>query len=698
MRHALRSRSSRWTLALFLAGALAVPASSAWSLDPVDASAGPLAASGGTSTAWTTDLVPRAFPGDAARALTSAVGCALGDISGDGVADLLVLVSDPASGVQRLRALAGPGFQEVVWEKASTLGQVLQCAPDLDLDGTLDPILHTVGDATGAAAGGVTDQASKQVQQVIAGASGLAMVGRTATDAVTGAAVPVAGAAAGAAQETASTLLPAATGASAFLTTEVTKGGLPIPIPGDLPIPVDALTTTVTSTAELQVLDAAGAVVATISIDEAGVQPLAMAPLALTGGLPDVAVLTSAASPAQEAAAGVPKLALYAADGTLSWATELPASTGLPILLPQAGDLDLDGVGDLIVTSVQQGVETAPGAAYHVLSGVDGSILFDSGPAVEGLVSALPLGQLPDGAALLEVASTAGSQLALSALDGAGNVLWSIDIDGLAKPVNGVLDEHTGDLVGFTDLTGDAVPDVAVAVQEGSALALQAIDGLTGRIAWNATIPEADRIVPVVAGLSAAAAGAASGAVRAANSLRGSAQDAVAEVQSGGTAALLALGTSATNATLTLVDPLTGAVQWVATAAVPATAKLSHLTAQAAGDLDGDGAQDLLVTAHFNVTGDGDPAGSRRSAAADADEDGTQAGSVTAVSGQSGQTIYAASAAPGTAALDYGSSDAAASSSSGDDDGDKGIPGTGLGPTLLAIAFGGALLVRRRRA
>lgn len=682
-----RSRRLRFPLAFLLAASLAVPAASAWSLDRFGPAEPPI------GSAWTTDLAPRAFPGNAAAAATSAIGCALGDISGDGVADLLVLVADPASGVQRLQALAGPGFQEVLWQKTSTLGQVLQCAPDLDLDGMLDPILRTVGDAAGPAAAGAVDQASNQVHQVLGGASGAALLGRVDAQTVTGLAAPVQGAAASAAQQATATLLPAAAGAAAYLQTQATTALLPIPTGLPVPdLPVDSLTMTVTSAAELQVLDAAGAVVATISIDEAGVQPLAIAPVPLTGGLPDVAVLTSALSPVEEAAAGVPELALYAADGSLAWATQLPASTGLPLLLPQAGDLDLDGVGDLIVATVQQGVETAPAAAYHVLSGVDGSILFDSGTAVAGLMTALPLGQLPDGTALLEVAAGAASgDLTLSALGGSGQVLWSIDVDRLAVPINAALDEHTGDIVGFTDLTGDRIPDVGVAVETGAGLALQAIDGASGAVAWTAVIPGADKVVPVAVGLASTAAGQAA-------AVAGSAQDAVEEARNGATSALLALGTTATAATLALVDPLTGAVQWTASASVPASAGLASLSAEPAGDLDGDGTQDLLVTAHFNATGGSGPASRGRAASAAEGGQATAPGSVTAVSGNGGETLYATSAEPGgSPALDYGSASVADGVASDEEDDGRGIPGpSALAPGLAALATA-ALLARRRR-
>jgi hypothetical protein len=346
---------------------------------------------------------------------------------------------------------------------------------------------------------------------------------------------------------------------------------------------------------------------------------------------------------------------------------------------------------------VQQGVETVPGSAYHVLSGVDGSILFDSGPAVAGLVTALPLGALPDGAALLEVAITgvdAGSDLVLTALDGTGKVLWTVQVDGLAQPVNAALDVHTGDLVGFTDLTGDAVPDVAVAVREGAGLALQAIDGLTGEVAWNLTIPDADEVVPVVVATAPTLAGQGADAITLASG-------AVDEAKAGATSALLALGTSATEATLTLVDPVTGAVQWVATAAVPAGAGLASLSVDAAGDLDSDGVQDLMVTANFNATGGAGMASSARASGsglgADSDDAAGSPGSVTAVSGADGDTLYASSAGAGAAGLEY-DSDAGPSGAASDeeDGGGNGIPGPG--PALLAVALAVGVLWRRRHA
>jgi hypothetical protein len=699
-------------LCLALVAVLALPAASAWSLDRQALAP----ASAPSAAAWTTDLQPRAFPaGEVTGAVQSAAACALGDVTGDGVADIVVLASatagaggGAAGATTSLQALAGPGFTQVVWQKASDLQRVLRCAPDLDLDGTLDPILSTLGPVT-STANGAAGQTRQVVQQTLQGASGAALVGRADPAAITGAASG--GLQAG--QAAASALLPAAAGAAAYLQASASGATLPVPpLPVPLPLPVDSLTATARQAAQIQVLDVTGAVVSTVSIDEAGVDPLALAPVQLTGALPDVAVLSqSAISPVKEAAASVPELALYAADGTLAWSTQLTASTGVPILVPNAGDLDLDGVGDLIVTTVEQKVQAAPGAAYSVLSGVDGRVLFDSGPAVSGLVAALPLGQLAGGPALLEATQVDGaSSLALKALDGAGNVLWSADVDALATPANLALDAYTGDVTGFTDLTGDAVPDVAVAVQSGTGLALKAIDGATGAVAWDLDVPDASEVVPVVIGAAqavgnaAGAAGAGASASASASVARlpglGGSTDGVQEAVAGASSSLLAIGHSSTNATLTLVDAATGAVAWTSVAQLPPGFDLGSLTAQVAGDLDGDQVQDLLVTAMANATMGGmSGAGARSEGAgqgAAAGDGQAPTASVAAVSGASGDTLWSDSTSAGAPdRLDF-QGDVAPASAGESQPAKNGIPSPALPGLVAAVALAG-LLARRRR-
>ncbi len=699
-----RSTTVAFSLALLALPLAALPAQ-AWSLAPQ-----PPSLPDATLTfdevrlAWTVGMAPSAFPGDLADSLLAAPGCALGDVNGDGIGDLLLLEADAANGTAQLRAVAGPGFTEVLWRQTSTLDRVLRCAPDLDASGTTDPILHLLGDAAAGGAGPVADAGRQQVQRILDGATGQALVGRADATAQAGTEGAVA-----AAQSKVTALLPAAQGTAAYLQTTATSAlaQLPVPVPVPVPgaLPIDALGGNLTEAAELQILDSAGAVLTTVSIDQAGVQPLALSPVPLTGALPDVAVLTrSGGATATQAAAGVPQLALHVADGTVAWTRELPASTGLPVLLPRAGDLDLDGVGDMIVSTVHQGANAAPGAAYQVLSGVDGSTLFDSGPAVTGLVAAVPLGQLGGGPAVLQaVAPAAQGALTLSALGGAGQVLWSVELDSLAVPVNQALDPFTGDVLGFSDLTGDGLPDVAVAAQSASGLALQAVDGATGAIAWTQELTDVQRVIPVdipTAALGAAgqAAGAAQDAADTARSVAGGASGAIDGVTPGSASALLALGTTGSAAVLKLIDPATGQVAWAVQAPMDAASKLAHLDASAAGDLDADGVQDLLVTATFGEPDEGASAAASmrtRQPQGTNGSDGSGA-AVAAVSGATGQTTYTdvTDAESGAQDLQFGvrSDEAEPASSDGKDS-------PGLAPLTLAVAVVGlAMLLRRRRA
>lgn len=694
-----RSTTVAFSLALLALPLAALPAQ-AWSLAPQPATlpGAPLTFDD-VRLAWTVGLAPSAFPGDLANALLATPGCALGDVNGDDIGDLLVLVADTANGAAQLQALAGPDFTAVLWRQASTLDRVLRCAPDLDASGAADPILHLVGQATAGGAG-LADSARQQVQRILDGATGQALVGRAdaATEVGTDGSVV-------AAQAKVTALLPAAQGTAAYLQTTASSALAQLPVPVPVPVPgvppLDAVGGNLSEAAELQILDSAGAVLSTVSVAEAGVQPLALAPVPLTAALPDVAVLTrSGGATVSQAAAGVPRLALYVADGTMAWTRELPASTGLPVLLPRAGDLDLDGVGDMIVSTVHQGADAAPGAAYQVLSGVDGTTLFDSGPSVTGLVAAVPLGQLAGGPAVLQaVAPTAQDALTLSALDGAGDVLWSVDLDGLAVPVNQALDPFTGDVLGFTDLTLDGVPDVAVAAQTATGLSLQAIDGATGAIAWTQELPDVQRVVPMdipIEAVADAAGQAAQGAQEAADAVRSAADGAIDGVAPGTASALLALGTTGGAAVLKLIDPATGQVAWAVQAPLAAASQVAHLDASAAGDLDGDGVQDLLVTATF---GDGDgsaPTASRmRQPQGTNGTDGSGA-AVAAVSGATGQTTYTSvtDAESGAQGLQFGVRADEAESESADGKDSPGAAPLALAAAVLGLAFA----LRRRRA
>lgn len=583
------------TAACILAALLALPAASAWALPPSDPT--PLAPA---VAAWTTQLGRgAASPSEAAGAAANAAACALGDVTGDGAGDLLLRVRDTASSPARLVALAGPDFQTTAWRLAAGPGRLLQCAPDLNLDGIADPVVSLAVEASGTAgaAGPVADQAAHRALQVLDGATGLALIQRQHRDTRTGAGSEV-GAQAAVSASAAADLLPAAAGAVAFLQTQAKQAQL-LGLADSLP--VAGLTATAQSTARLQVLDAFGAVAATIDVDTPGVDPLALAPIPLGRGLPAVAVLTSQAlSPVEGVASQIPTIALHNPDGSLAWSKQLEAAAGLTFLLPRAGDLDLDGVPDLIVETVQS-LEGVPASQFQVLSGLDGSVLLGSGAAATGLLAAVPLGATAGTGPVLLVARQAqgAAALTLQALDAAGKAAWSLDVEAGAIPANVRLDAFTGDALGFTDLTGDAVPDVGLAVRQGSTLALKAIDGATGKVAWAASLAGATQVLPFSPAASL-----------------GTLASTAASLPSG----LLAVGGAAGPA-LTLLDGATGKVVWTAKAAAASAA--AKLEVQAGGDLDKDGVQDLLATV--------------ASAAGDADA----AQTVYALSGATGATLWA---------------------------------------------------------
>jgi len=167
----------------------------------------------------------------------------------------------------------------------------------------------------------------------------------------------------------------------------------------------------------------------------------------------------------------------------------------------------------------------------------------------------------------------------------------------------------------------------------------------------------------------------------------GDATGLVEETAVGATSALLALGHSATNVTLALVDGITGEVLWTAVAALPASFDVGALTAQVTGDLDGDQVQDLLVSVVSNASA---AAGGAAGSAS-----GTTVGTVAAVSGASGETLWTnASMAAAPAGLEFESSFGPASAGEVTEEA-NGIPAPG--PGLLALGLAAALGVMLRR-
>jgi outer membrane protein assembly factor BamB len=566
---------------LCLAATMAVPAASAWNLQnsrtpPAPEFAAWTIAFGRISYADSPDL------GTAAQAVT----CALGDIDDDGVGDLLVHVKDTATGLPRLKALSGPDFQKILWQVATRGDRYLQCAPDLNLDGLADPVMTLASQAggTAGASGAVKDESVDRAMQVLDGASGESLIRRQHKDTQTTAGPSMGSTGASADSSAQADLLPATAGAEVLLKTEVQQSQL-LGLPDALP--VAGLTATARHAAEMQLLDAQGAVHGTIKIDSPGVDPLALAPIPMGRGLPNVAALTAqTVSPVKEAASQVPTLSLYNPDGSLAWSVALDATEGLPVLLPRAGDLNLDGVEDIIVENVPTDVQATAAGQFRILSGLDGQVLLDSGSPVKGLMAALPLGALPDGTpTILSAKQVQGSAtLTLSVLDATGKAVWSLDVEPGSIPVNARLDAYTGDPLGFTDLTGDGLPDIGVAAKKGGAFALQAIDGATGQVAWTASLADVDHVVPVSPG---ATLGQVTSATR---TIPGD---------------LLAIGPANAGTALTLLDGATGKVVWTVKGALPAGAAMAFVDAQAAGDLNKDGVQDVLATVTA-TTADGD--------------------------------------------------------------------------------------------
>lgn len=548
---------------------VAAPSAGAWVFPSTEPTLDPATA------AWTTAFArPLVIPPDVSGIAMSAAACALGDVNGDAIDDILVRVKETADGPPRLKALAGPDFTTVIWQVATTGDRVLQCAPDLSLDGIGDPVTTLASSAAGGAGAPVENQAVDRAMQVLDGATGLNVIQRQHQDQQTSGGSSSGGTGVSANSSATANLLPAAAGAEAYVQVEIQQSQL-LGLPGGLP--VGDVTATARSTAELQLLDAMGGVQGTVTIDDPGVQPLAMAPLPVGAGLPNVAALTAQTlSPVEEAASQVPTLSLYNPDGSLAWAVQLDATEGLPVLVPRAGDLNLDGIQEIIVENAQTGVQAAGSAQYLILSGIDGTELLNSGAPIDGLMAALPLGALPDGVPgvlSIEQVSGAGS-ITLKALSASGQVAWSADIAAGSIPLNARLDAYTGDPLGFTDLTGDGLPDIGTAVREADALVLTAINGTTGSIAWNVTLPNVSEVLPFSP----------------ASTLK-TLSSAVPTVPSD----LLAIGVPDAAPALTLLDGATGEVVWTVTGALPSRVATVQVTATAAGDLNKDGVMDLLA-------------------------------------------------------------------------------------------------------
>ena len=416
-----------------------------------------------------------------------AVACMLGDVNGDGAQDMLVRMKD--QGKAKLVALSGADAK-TLWENEVAENALLQCAPDVAGDGVADPLL-VVQEAASSATPGGAPVSSQQVLarlQGLSGATGEAVVAVEATQRAT------AGGAASVSGGTRSDVSLSTAGAGLYL------------------VVVRERTSAVTSLLEevafssrdtdvtMEVLDAAGERLGVIETPPQA-DVLAHAIVAAKGEA-SVLLLTAAdASPLDQAPARVPTIASYAVDGTLRWSVELAATTQDLMLVPRAGDIDADGVQDLIVETLPAGFGLPGGAMLAVLSGASGKLILERA-SDNGFLAALPFGdvtpELPgDGDALLVLTQTAqDAPLTLECVK-AKATCWTSKLPANAMPVNGALDPFTGDIQGFHDLTGDGVPDVATLVEQKEGAVLSVLDGIDGAEAWSTQLPAGAQVVPV---------------------------------------------------------------------------------------------------------------------------------------------------------------------------------------------------------
>ncbi len=462
--------------------------------------------------------------------------CAIGDADGDGFSDILVRRA-PGKGAskEKYEALAGPDFTRSLWRAEPSDSRLMKCGADVTGDAATDPILVTPPPAE-------SEAPAAQTATPIDGATGEALSDiplATADPLLPDLPAP-------ASQSTSGEVLPAGDGALLVVDTTRTQAGEP------------GAAEATSDEARVQVVSPSGAAIATVELPPS-TDAVAVA------AVPDVAVvvLTEAeASPVDGLPFAVPTVTLADDQGTTQWTQQQEATSGIPVVLPSAGDVDGDGTEDVIYAVVTPDLaEAIPSSGFDVLSGADGAVLVDSGAATAGLATALPLGDV-DGQGgdevLVIVQADEGQPLTLEARSADGSSSWTATVAAGSEPVNAEAD-LAGNTVGFSDLTGDGVPDVAVATDLGDGLAIQVLDGTDGQVAWTAALPGADSVVAVP-------------------TTAGGPGDLVA-VQDGEVA-------------VTSLDGATGTIEW-AVQGEPAIG--ATVAVEPVGDTDGDGVQDLLV-------------------------------------------------------------------------------------------------------
>lgn len=564
-----------------------------------------------------------------------AIACALGDVDGDGVQDLLVRAK--SDGGAKLQALAGPDHARVVWELALDASARLSCAPDVAGDGVADALVELQDAARSNVPGEapVSSTEAKALLRALDGATGKAMFALEGDEVASGGS---AGAAAG--ETNADVALEA--GASdllLYVTSETTIASASLPI-GDLSL------SSKETRVRIEILDATGEVQGVIEAPDASSEILSHAAIKDAAGKARVMVLSVAeASPIDQAPAQVPTISLHDLDGSVVWSTDLEATTQQVLLVPDAGDVNGDGVKDLLAQTIPAdlGVPGAEGSAFTVLSGADGSVLL-SKAAQTGLLAALPLGDLTpategDADAILALAQeTAGAPIRLECVRESVSC-WTAELPADAVPVNGAADAFTGDLQGFTDLTGDGIPDVAT-LSGGAKGALQVLSGVDGAAAWSAAL-EGVLDVATLPGLEGAD--------------------------------LAVLGLDGRTLTLQRLDGVDGSVVWSASAQVSAAIEDATAQLDVASSAKGE-AERLLVVV------------SDASGSADVTENVYAIDAASGANGFAGATLEGAEAPEGFQVL----------SSESTSKGVAQVPGLGAPVVLLAVAAL-ALVASRRR-
>ncbi len=218
---------------------------------------------------------------------------------------------------------------------------------------------------------------------------------------------------------------------------------------------------------------------------------------------------------APDAGAEVPRCAEPTLDERWSFQTPGPGSV---FSIEPTGDADGDGVSDVAAASdsLWIDIDQLPGDHFNLLSGAalgDPEVLWSASPATRRvgddedpdyasgcLISEDCVSRFADvtGDGVPEVLlGTAGNTDAVFAIDGAtGEKVWTFDTHRDSPAVEVKADVTTVRV--HVDVTGDGAPEVIAAVSQPTSLAYL-LDGASGRVLWRFARPDS----PMIAALSA---------------------------------------------------------------------------------------------------------------------------------------------------------------------------------------------------